>query len=496
MKKILIIGLLIGTLVSCDDLSELNQDVKNPQEVPAGALFANATKNFFDFMTEQNVNINNFRLWSQQWAQTTYADESNYNLIERNVNGRTWDLLYVDVIRDLQAAKQIVSENQNLSDEAIAEQIATFEVLEIFAWHILVDIFGDIPYTEALTSDPTPAYDDDQAIYTDLYARLDAAIATLSAGGDSGIGGYDLLYGGSNEDWLRTANSLKLRMAWRLVLVNESLAITKAQEAVNSGIYKSYEEQFMLPYEDATPNTNPLWVTLVQSGRSDYVATSTIVDPMQELDDPRIDDYFQDTYGAPAEYVGGAYGDNNLYSAFSHAGALQEDPTWPGIVLSYWELMFILADLEERGASFSQISTYTTEVDLLGDEVQVTMDEPAEFYNEGITASIIYWGNDKEEADDYLAQPEVDYDQAGAEWEQYIAYQKWVALYDQGFEAWSTYRLYDYPLLPIAVQAGIPTPKRYIYPVGEYSLNEENVRTAGDAMGADALESPVFWDVD
>lgn len=105
MKKILIICLSFLVFSACTDLTELNVDTKNPQEVSGGSLFANAEKELIDFMVSTNVNVNNFRLWSQYWAQTTYADESNYDIIGRNVNGRAWNRMYATVIRDLREAK-------------------------------------------------------------------------------------------------------------------------------------------------------------------------------------------------------------------------------------------------------------------------------------------------------------------------------------------------------------------------------------------------------
>lgn len=473
MKKIIVLGFAFLTILSCEDLTELNKDIKNPEEVPGGALFANATKDLFDFMTEPNVNVNNFRLWAQQWAQTTYADESNYELVERNVNGAAWNRLYAEVIRDLREAKGAIDEDRFLSDDAKNAQKAMAEVLEVFAFHVLVDIFGDIPYTEALTEDVTPAYEDDAAIYTDLLSRLDAAISNLS--GDSDMGSYDLVYGGDADKWRLFANSLKLRMAIRLADVNSGVSETLAEQAVADGVFTSNADNFQLAYQASTPNTNPLWVSLIQSGRSDYIAASTIVDPMKALDDPRLPYYFRDTYGAPAEFLGGVYGDNNAYNAFSHPGTLQEDPTWPGVIMSYWEVAFLLADAAERGYNVGGTAE--------------------EFYNAGIEASILYWGGSQTEADAYIANPDVAYTTAPGTPFERIALQKWIALYDQGFEAWSTVRFYDHPDMPLAALSSLPTPSRYTYPVTEYSLNEQNVQTARSAMGGDALDGKVFWDV-
>lgn len=109
---------MVFVLGACtDNIADLNVDTKNPEEVPSGALFANATVSFFDFMTNQNVNVNNFRLWSQFWAQTTYADESNYELVERSVPRSMWNTMYATVLRDLQDAKPLIDADEFLTQE-------------------------------------------------------------------------------------------------------------------------------------------------------------------------------------------------------------------------------------------------------------------------------------------------------------------------------------------------------------------------------------------
>ena len=453
----------------------LNKDIKNPESVPAGSLFANATVTIMDFMTSANVNTNNFRLWAQQWAQTTYADESNYELVERNVNGAAWNTLYAEAIRDLKDAKMFIEADPLLSPATKANQLAICEVLEVYSFHVLVDIFGDIPYSQAFGDDVTPAYDNDADVYLDLASRLDAAIADL--GGDSEFGAADLIYSGDADAWKKFANSLKLRMAIRLADTNGALAKTMAESAVASGVITSNADNFAITYLTSTPNTNPLWVDLVQSGRSDFVAASTIIDPMKALADPRLDLYFKDMVdvNGTMEFLGGTYGDNNTFNAYSHPGAIQQDPTFPGVLINFSEVSFLLADASERGFNVG------------GDA--------ATHYSNGVEASILEWGGSQADADTYLAQEGVAYATAAGDWKQKIGTQKWIALYDKGFEAWSSYRLYDYPVLPIAAQAQIPTPTRYTYPRTEYSLNGDAVEAAATAIGGDALATKVFWDV-
>ena len=72
MKKLLFAAAAALAITSCtNDLSDLNVNGKAPESVPAGALFANATMGYYDFVSVQNVNQNNLRLWAQHWTQTT-----------------------------------------------------------------------------------------------------------------------------------------------------------------------------------------------------------------------------------------------------------------------------------------------------------------------------------------------------------------------------------------------------------------------------------------
>lgn len=73
--------------------------------------------------------------------------------------------------------------------------------------------------------------------------------------------------------------------------------------------------------------------------------------------------------------------------------------------------------------------------------------------------------------------------------------QKWIALYNRGFEAWSTYRLYDTLPMKKAQVVDLYPPFRYTYPGSEYSLNEENMTSASNSIEGDDLTSRVFWDI-
>lgn len=477
MKKSLIYAAVLALVVSsCSkDINSFNDNTKDPVAVPAGTLFANATRELVDYVASPNVNVNTFRLWSQHWTQTTYTDESNFELTERNINGEVWDRMYARVLRDCKESRNMIAADEALVEEERNAQLAMITVVEAYAYSMLVDIFGDVPYSEALQGieNLSPAYDDGETVYADIVANLDGAISTLASGPSSGdFGSYDLMYGGSTTSWAAFARSIKLRMAVRYGDKNAGTAKTWAESVTSGDLIDDSSEDALLVYESSTPNTNPMWLDLVQSGRYDFIIANTLGDVMNSLNDPRRGTYFQnlDSTGAA---TGNPFGAGGPYNDYTQPGANQEDPTWPGVLMSASEVHFLLADAAERGWS--------------------TPMSAKEHYNMGIRLSILYWGGSDTDADDYLAQTEVAYGSASGDWKQKIGTQKWIAMYDRGFEAWSTWRLYDYPAMNVAAEAGTITPTRYNYTVDEYSVNATHAGAANG--GKDGVFDKVFWDV-
>lgn len=467
---------MAATVIACsDDLSDVNVDTKSPTEVPADVLFSNATKNLFDQMVSTNVNTNIFKMVAQYWTETTYTDEANFDLITRDVNGSLWRAMYRDVLKDLDEAKKIINErpDASITPEQTQNRLAMIGILEVYAWHVLVDTFGDIPYSQALDStNDTPAYDDDAAIYTDLVTRLDAAIGQLTSGAGGFGAGADFIYNGDADKWAKFGNSLKLRLASRYFDVDAAKATSMVTEALAAGVFTSADDNATIQYQGAAPNTNPIWEDLVQSGRKDFVATKTLVDAMNDLEDPRRDDFFAQNQGEGV-YIGGEYGANgNTHGNSTIYSARFEDPTLEGVILDYSEVEFLIAEAAARG--------------LVGEDA-------AAHYNAAVTASIVYWGGTAAEASAYLAKSGVAFD--AANWEERIGVQKWIALYNRGFEAWVTWRRLDVPELPNAAQSDTPVPLRFTYPRDEADLNLANMTAAGSAIGGDELATPVFWDV-
>ncbi len=474
MKNKLLLALLVPLLVfmSCKkDLTSLNVNPKAPATVSAPSLFTNAEHVLSDLMASSNVNLNIYRLIVQYWQETTYTDESNYDLKTRPIPQSVWNAAYRDVLEDFEQSKTI--EDATISAAQKQNQDAMADILQVYTYYYLVTTYGNIPYSEALNLEATtsPKYDDQAEVYNALLSRLDADIAALDNSAP-GYGGADVIYGGDIDAWKLFANSLKLKMGITIADADDAKAKSVVEAAVAAGVFSSNADDAIFQYLSGPPNTNPIWVDLVQSGRKDFVANSTIVGVMKPLNDPRIPLYFTTDFAGG--YSGGDPGASSNYTTFSKPSEAIVAPDFPGLLLSYDEVEFDLAEAVERGYNVGGTA--------------------AEHYNNAVTASILYWGGTTTMATTYLAQPSVAYATAAGTYKQKIGMQKWIALYNRGWDGWIEVRRLDYPQLVAPASALSDFPVRYTYPTAEQNLNTAHYNEAAQAIGGDMVTTKLFWD--
>ena len=483
MKKIFfIVAFASITLSSCsDDITDANVDSKSPTTTKPEFLFTNAQKTLIDQMVSTSVNQNVFRLFSQYWTETTYPDESQYDITTRTIPDFHFRTLYRDVLRDLKETKSLLDkENAATPSELIVlnNKKAIVDILSAYAYSVLVDTFGNVPYSQALNIEiyPNPKYDDAKTIYKDLIARLTADSALLTSSTNS-FGDADLVYSGNTSNWKKFANSLRLRLAINIDDVDHAYATAQITSAVAAGLISSNSENTDLNYLSLQPNANPLYADLVVSGRNDFIPANTIVNKMNTLLDPRRSKFFNFKSGTTT-YIGGIYGSSNGFANFSHINDILADPTFAGTIFDYAEVEFLLAEAVERGIT-------------VGGTAQ-------SHYNSAITASMLDWGVLASDITIYLAQPNVAYTTAVGTWKQKIGEQAWIGLYNRGFEAWTSYRRLDFPALAVPTTTYnnlTVVPKRYSYPSNEQTLNSANVSAASSAIGGNTLSNKIFWDI-
>lgn len=475
MKKILntlIIGALASvTLTSCQrDLVSLNDDTKHPSSLPAETHLAIGQQQYFYYTFSGGVNANNYRFFVQQWTETTYTAETNYDLITRNQPRNHWDRMYVYSLNNFESGKK------NLAGEATASvaegknRLATLEISQIAVWENLVDTYGNIPYTDALKSDDglyAPKYDDAKAIYSSLLSRIDAVISTIDEG-TAGFGSGDLVYGGDMTKWKHLANSIKLRLALNLADTDAAVSKAAAESAIASGVISSNDEAYSLKFAGGTYN-NPVFDDLVLSGRNDFVPTELVINKMNASSDPRRETWFTKVGGI---YVGGIFGSLNPFGGKSHMSDFFLANNAPANLLSYEEVLFMRAEAAARGYNAGGTA--------------------ASFYDAGILASMNLNNVSPADAATYLAARPYD----AANWKKSIGEEAYIALFNKAFAAWLFARRLDNPVFvnpPNSKLDGVPV--RMPYSDQEYVLNKANVTAAASAIGGDKATTKLFWDV-
>ncbi len=475
-KKYLILLVLVASFSACTDkFEEFNTDIKNPAIVEGESLFSNAQRLLARQLMSTNVNVNIFKLMAQYWTECTYIDEANYDLTNRSIPDNVFLAYYNGFLRDFQEAAILVENTTPTSSVGEIEKknkLAIIDLLVVYSYQNLVDIFGNVPYTDALDIENiSPKYDDAATIYQDLINRVNKALSDLDDS-EGSFGSADLVYGGDVTLWKKFANSLKLKLGITIADADAALSKSTVESAISGGVFESNDDNALFPFMTAT-HTNPIYEDVIQSGRNDFVPANTIVDIMNTLSDPRRPLYFTLYEGV---YKGGPYGYESPFSLYSHIPSTISAPNFPGILLTYDEVLFYKAEAAARGYS-------------VGAAVE-------DLYNDAITASIEFWGGTEDDAATYLAQPSVAYATAEGTWKQKIGTQEWIALYARGLEGYTTWRRMDYPIFNVGslVTGYDDIPVRFPYPVNEQTLNKANYTSAASAIGGDLISTKIFWD--
>ena len=486
-KQIFFLVGLIGALAftGCQkDFEEINTNPNEPTAVSPGFLLTNAQKAIMDQVYDSFWGSRRAMQTAQYWSSNQYSNESRYQYRETTANS-AWAAMYAGPLQDLQTIIDLNSGDAAADYAGYGDngnQIAVAKILQAWTFQHLTDAFGDIPMSAALKGgdDTAPSYDSQADVYAGLLTLLNEAMASMTNG--SGPQG-DQVYGGNMDQWMKFANSLKLRVAMRMADVNGAAAQAAAEAALGSGtIIAGNEDNALFNYLAGAPNNNP--INEDAKTRNDFAASNTMVDMLASLGDPRVGVYYAPAVSS-GEYAGEVYGLDEANAALtpdddvSQRGAAILAGDLAGIFFDAAQTHFLAAEAAERG--------WTS---ILSAE---------EHYNAAISLSMNYWGIADEAAiADYLAQEAVAYGTAEGAWNEKIGRQKWIALYMQGYEGWAEYRRLDFGVLAAcadgALQGDGSVPTRFMYPLDEQTLNNASWSAANG--GSDELTDKMWWDVD
>ena len=374
-KKILFISIALATiaLAGCEDWLDVNRDPNNLSELSSPeTVLPVAQLGVANALMGWEMGFHG-ALWSQYWTQDHTSsqfkfideyDEDDFSITYRN--------LVPFALNDLKAIKD--------RSEVGSGNYIVAEALSIFAWQVVTDTWGDIPYFEALGGEDgtfSPKFDDQEAIYDDLLARVDSLLE-MNFSAASLTGKYDFIYDGVMLNWKAFVKSLKLKLMLRLSETskfNSSAIKTLADEG--GFISKSAMIHGNI-WEDKDGKRHPM-VEFIDAGYFDnIIASRTMIDYLKVNNDPRIDMLYQTTPD------GNHYG--SLQGDFAYTGDTDGDGTTDD------DEDFSLVDF----AGTSDIPLMTTwEVNFYLAEVYARANDPAKaksYYDAAVQASLDYWG--------------------------------------------------------------------------------------------------------
>lgn len=474
MKKVnkIVMGVLVGSmlLTSCSEFGDQNTDPNRPSNPLTSGLLTGAQRSVSSVVGDATS-----VLYAQHLSEKQYTEASRYQTIYFNFNDfYSGPLMNLQRIIELNTNED--TKNDVLSSGSNENQIAVARILKAYFFASLTDRWGELPYSEALKGelDFSPSYDSQEFIYTDLMKELKEAAAQINV--ETAAVGGDLLFQGNMGSWRRFANSLRMVLALRVSDVDPQMAESNFKEAYAGGILLV---DFMYPYLGEANNQNPWYGRYLT--RVDYAISDTMYDYMNPLNDPRLP-VFADPAANTGTVVAMPYGISNAEAGsitnaeVSYLGTALRRQNAKLPILTIAQLEFSLAEAALKGwVSGSAESHYLAAIE-------------SSFRQFGVYSKAGY--------DAFVAQPGVAWSQADGM--ERIGYQKWVALFLQGFESWAEVRRLDFPvLIPAkdALNASKLIPVRQAYPTTERDINTDNYLEAVSRQGEDGLDTKLWWDV-
>lgn len=498
--RVLALMLVFG-LNACDKgFEEVNVNPVQPSSLNPVYLFSNAQLS--SGFTNHTIN---YDMAIVQQVMNPFAGVlagGNVNILNADQAVGMWNQYYNEVVKRL---VDVLNTTRDLPDRSNLYHMA--RIWHAHTFMVLTDTYGDIPYSEAglgyLSGNFFPVYDEQSVIYQNILNTLAESVEALNASGRVETG--DLFYRGEIAKWKKLGNSLLLRAAMRLVKADPAKAQQFAVKAIDGGLMTGNDDNCLMSY--STTFNSPYAGYTNGSEKANIYLSQPFVNYLKSTADPRLKS-ISVKYGNPgaepaattqntnpADQVGMPFGYDNL--------TISSAPGFPGTAGS--------------GYAYSQINRATIG-NITAPVFFVTYAQTSFLHAEAIVrgwvpgnAQTVYKAGVKA-ALEQMAQhhtgaavPEADVTaylnsrslETGKELEE-INTQYWINSFFNGPEAWANFRRSGFPKL-------IPNPypgksikgdfiKRLVYPIVEANVNTENYRTAVSRIGADDLDTRVWWD--
>lgn len=401
--------------------------------------------------------------------------------------------------------------------QGLPEVAALATVVKVQGMHRVADAYGPIPYINYGSGSLQNNYNSLQDVYRKFFEELDASISVLTQyaqanPGTTLLGRYDFIYEGDVVKWIKFANTLRLRLALRVVNADQGLAQSEAEKAVQNpfGFISNANERAALKRSPSLEYFHPLYEIAFSFNAGEVRMSASMDSYLNGFEDPRRSAYFRPAtdgnfHGVRqgiittnwTPYTGGAISNLNISQATTQI-------VWITAAESY----FLRSEGALRGWA-------------MGGSAE-------EFYRQGVIASFVENGLQADNAAAYLLDdqktPAAFVDNSGQSGNNHVApsditiawnaadnfnrlleriiTQKWIAMYPDGPEGWAEFRRTGYPrLLPVVNNNSAGTintalqVRRIRYPQSEYDNNRAGVQTGVGLLGGpDAGGTALWWD--
>lgn len=530
MKRLLKLSIILitaFTVQSCKksylDINEnTNSATSSSPNLVLPAVLNNTASNFITYF--------NYGAWMAGYqANAGGYSFTGSTFFTYNWNSGTNNGLFNSAFTDLRSYQYIITSTTGVNKYVLYNAVA--RIMKSYYYQILVDEYGNVPYTEGLAGvdNLTPHYDDAATVYKSLVTEIDAAIKDLQTYGSSSVvsalGSADIVFKGDATKWIKFANNIKLRILTRAQAGTLAAYATSAFGTFSAEGFLTEDVTINPGYVSTSARQNPLWNTY----HSSYTGSNGAY-AAQQIPTRWIFSFYNGTKLSDAtrgaliykNYAAGTTPINQLGNETNVSSWISGYPAWyigVGTALNAPETQGIIKSRVMGQLIMPAAETYFLLAEAALNGHTLSGDAATNFDN-GIKASYNYLqktGASTTSAtaavlDAYLTAYKtantgnylVNYSAAttAAQRLEAIITQKYIALnFVNGYEAWQEYKRTGYPAISgtgatttfVSLQSSATSadklPVRNLYPTTEYNLNP-NVPT-----GLSAYTSKIFWDV-
>ncbi len=480
MTRLLAVLTLAVFSTGCESFLDVNTDPDAATAVPGDLLLPAALATIQSNRTIEigPGNAIFVNIWNSNGSTGVFNEPGRYILSSFTV-GNSWSAFYGTALRNLTLMREQALEADPVRENVVAQA----DIMRAYVFWVLTMLWEDIPFTQATdgANFPQPEFDSQETVLRGIVAMLEEAVERADPDGVAGVVGGDLLYDGDMENWIRFANSLRLRTL--MFIRNQDPSVDSQIEALLNGpLIREHAHEARFPFFDTPGNENNVWrlntnfggFTGAGNGNIYLFAGSDLVDLMNDLDDPRRATYFAFAMNDLSAAGGGGVATDEYHGQRAGVRSWNDARTsaisqnifrrdWPNRIIPAAEVWFYEAEFRaEQGQLGQAHASYIAGVE-----------RALNFFN-GQPGAISAGDQTA-----YLASlPQSFTSTSGAL--NAIWAQQYIEVFDRAPENWAHWKRTKYPALEVAEQAALgDIIRRYSQATAEAAANPNSNARVG-----------------